>query len=158
MNSKIILETKNSVYYQFHIFNKIYFFYSNLLKPLLDIKLYDKIGVNNSNIYNPQISLINHNKFNFELYLDKYSKFQSIKRYIHKQSRNITFSSLTIIFNEYYNVLIEINKINNLQIKNKFINLNNQLINNLEILRDTYNNDNYVNINIASYITILLTI
>jgi len=68
----------------------------------------------------------------------------------------LTFNSLTIIFNEYYNILREINKINNLQIKNKFRNLNDQLINNLNILRETYNN-NDINIIIASYITILLT-
>jgi hypothetical protein len=90
-----------TIYSQFNIFNKIYFFYSNLFNPLLNIKLYDKIGISLQLIPNPHIILINYNKLNFSLYIDKYSKFQPIKRYMYNQTRNFTFYKLTIIFNEY---------------------------------------------------------
>lgn len=159
LNNKLIKET--SIYYKFYIFNKIYFFYLNLLKPLLNIEQYDKIGISNISIYNPQIILINYNKLNFSLYLDKYSKLQSIKRCITNQSRYHTFNKLSIIFNEYSIILDEITHINNnylylYQIKNKFKNLNNQLIESLEILRSSYNNDYNVNNYVCAFITILL--
>ena len=48
MNSLI---DRKEPYYQFYIFNKIFFFYNNLLKPLLEIELYDKIGI--YNIFTP---------------------------------------------------------------------------------------------------------
>jgi hypothetical protein len=162
MNSHTLNNTiiKTSAYYQFYIFNKVYFFYLNLLKPLLNIELYDKIGVSDILIPNTYIILINHNKLNFSLYLDKYSAFQSIKRYMNNQSKDITFNKLSIIFNEYNNILEQIIYLNNnclylYQIKNKYKNFNNQLIESLEILRKTYNNYD-VNNYVAAFITILL--
>jgi hypothetical protein len=64
------------------------------------------------------------------------------------------------IFNEYNNILDELKFLNDnclylYQIKCKFKNLNNLLIDSLELLRKTYNNDD-INNHIARYITILL--
>ena len=130
MNSLI---DRKEPYYQFYIFNKIFFFYNNLLKPLLEIELYDKIGIYNIPITNPNIISIDINILNFSLFLNKYSKFQSIKRYISNQSRQLTFTKLLIIFNEYDKILEELIYINNSfyylnQIKDKFKNFNRQLI------------------------------
>ena len=62
MNSLI---DRRNTYYQFYNFNKIYFFYNELLKPLLEIELYDKIGISNKSISNPHINLIDINILNF---------------------------------------------------------------------------------------------
>ena len=148
------------LYNQFNIFNKIYFFFNELFQPLLDIKIYDKIGISNNMINNPHVSLINYKKLNFTLYLDKYSKLQPIKRCLYKQSKELTFSKLYIIFYEYNKVIDEIIFLNNnynysYQIKTKFKNLNYQLINSLEKLKFTYNNNTDINNSISSFISIL---
>ena len=156
MNSLI---DRKEPYYQFYIFNKIFFFYNNLLKPLLEIELYDKIGIYNIPITNPNIISIDINILNFSLFLNKYSKFQSIKRYISNQSRQLTFTKLLIIFNEYDKILEELIYINNSfyylnQIKDKFKNFNRQLILSLDLLLNTYNNDN----NVYNYIILFKNI
>ena len=156
MNSLI---DRRDTYYQFYIFNKIFFFFNNLLKPLLEIELYDKIGIYNIPITNPNIKSIDINILNFSLFLNKYSKFQSIKRYISNQSRQLTFTKLLIIFNEYDKILEELIYINNSfyylnQIKDKFKNFNRQLILSLDLLLTTYNNDN----NLYNYIILFKNI
>lgn len=156
MNSLI---DRRDTYYQFYIFNKIFFFYNNLLKPLLEIELYDKIGILYIPITNPNIKSIDINILNFSLFLNKYSKFQSIKRYISNQSRQLTLTKLLIIFNEYDKILEELIYINNSfyylnQIKDKFKNFNRQLILSLDLLLHTYNNDN----NVYNYIILFKNI
>ena len=158
---------RRDAYYQFYIFNKFFFFYNNLLKPLLEIELYDKIDIYNIPITNPiinpntnpNIKLIDINILHFSLKLNKFSKFQSIKRYLYNQSRELTFTKLFIIFNEYDKILEEIIYINNnfyylYQIKDKFKNFNKQLILSLDLLLNTYNND----INVYNYIILFKNI
>jgi len=148
------------IFIKFNYYNKLYFYFFDFFHIILNLNLYDKIGItNNININNILINPINLNNINFTLYIDKYDIFQSIRRYLLNQSKYLTFYKLNLLFLEYKKVLDLLNFEDNELLKNvkdKFNKLNNDLIDKLNILKLTYNNKCDLTIN--NYIYILTNI
>ena len=130
-----------------------YHFFINLLKPILDLDVNDKLAIDCAYQSSQEIP--------FKLCLDKYTIIQSFKRWYYKQKREDIFSKLDIVFEQYNKLLINIKynyTLNQLLTKKIYINiieLNSILITKLNILKTTYN-DMIVNEHIDKYTKMLL--
>jgi len=117
-------------------------FYSTFLNPIINLEPNDKIGI---------INIQSNNLFNFKLYLDKYNTYQSFNRWYNNQKRGDIFEKLDIVFTEYNKYIKSIDIIKMNELYNDIINFNTILITKLQILKNTYN-DNNVSIKIDNYI------
>lgn len=139
-------------------YNKTIELFENLFEPIFKLEPNDKLGIINVESYfdSKEYDLINSYNFNFVFFLDKYKLYQIISRWYYKQSRQIIFSKLDILFNEYFLLidklkLLEYNTCINYTEQNiKFTELNKKLIEKLEILKLTYN-DEKIDIKINIY-------
>lgn len=139
-------------------YNKTIELFENLFEPIFKLEPNDKLGIINVESYfdSKEYDLINSYNFNFVFFLDKYKLYQIISRWYYKQSRQIIFSKLDILFNEYFLLidklkLLEYNTCINYTEQNiKFTQLNKKLIEKLEILKLTYN-DEKIDIKINIY-------
>lgn len=139
-------------------YNKTIKLFENLFEPIFKLEPNDKLGIINVESYfdSKEYDLINSYNFNFVFFLDKYKLYQIISRWYYKQSRQIIFSKLDILFNEYFLLidklkLLEYNTCINYTEQNiKFTQLNKKLIEKLEILKLTYN-DEKIDIKINIY-------
>jgi hypothetical protein len=128
---------------------KAFDIYKIMFEPLVNLKPYDKIGIeycSNSELFSNN-TYLNSVKINFKLYLDKYKFYQSISRWYWNQKRQLIFDKLFIIFEEYKKIYdkVRLNELRNTKIFNKLLNdmiiFNDILIEKLFLLKKTYLND-----------------
>jgi hypothetical protein len=141
---------------------KAFDIYKKILEPIINIKQYDKIGIQDSS----NVELFSNNtylnsvKINFKLYLDKYKFYQSISRWYWKQNRHEIFEKLLTLFEEYKKVCdkVKVNDKRNNKMYNQLLNdiviFNNILLEKMLLLKTTYSDDS-VNIYLDKIIKIL---
>lgn len=121
--------------------------FKEFMQPILELNKYDKIGI-------IKLNETNDLNLNFTLYLDKYKIYQPISRWYWSQHREEIFTNLLILFNNYNDLCKQIvNSYYNDKkffesIYNKYKEFNKLLIDQLMILKDTYNDklvDDYIN-------------
>jgi len=133
-----------SINYNYEQYNKSITLFEKLFEPILNLELYDKLGIENikQDLNEKEYSIINSSRFDFTIYLDKYKVYQSLSRWYYYQTRTIIFSKLDILFEEYFLLINKLDKQNIIkytEIKKKYIELNNKLVKKLVILKLTYN-------------------
>lgn len=142
---KTIVNIENEIKFIINSFD----LYKIIFKPFINLQYLDKLGISNFIIGSDKYFSSERLKFSF--YLDEYNLTQSIRRWYHKQNRDMIFNYLTILFNEYNNFLL---RLNILMIQDKFvfiniitqiIKFNNLLADKLLILNKTYNDKNIEN-------------
>jgi len=140
-------------------YNKTITLFEKLFEPILNLELYDKLGIENikPDFNEKEYKLINGSRFDFTLYLHKYNIYQSFYRWYYNQKRLNIFSKLDIIFEEYFilinklKILDDSSIIKYIEINKRYKKLNEKLIEKLKILKLTYNNDEEINKNIDYY-------
>lgn len=153
--------TDIDIYDYFKTYNKLYNIFTFYFDELLKLEEKDKLLFKTfNNISYSDVKIINYNRLNFSMHVDKYNIFQPIKRYINNYSRKYMILYLNILFDEYEKVLLNIN--NNSkdnyylnQIKFRYKNYNKKIVAALDILKKTYN-DYYIDTIINKYINIIL--
>jgi hypothetical protein len=128
---------------------KAFDIYKKIFDPIINLKQYDKIGIeecSNLNLFSNN-TYLNSVKIYFKLYLDKYKFYQSISRWYWKQKRQIIFDKLFILFEEYKKIYdkVRLNEIRNnimfKQLLNDIMIFNNILVEKLILLKETYLDD-----------------
>lgn len=140
-------------------YNKTITLFEKLFEPILNLEIYDKLGIENikPDFNEKEYNLINGARFDFTLYLHKYNIYQSFYRWYYNQTRLNIFLKLDIIFEEYFVLINKIRILDNLsiikyiEINNRYKKLNDKLVEKLKILKLTYNNDKEINKKIDSY-------
>ncbi len=145
------ISIKTSLNYEEHIYKKIYFYFYELFKPLLNLEKNDKLGIiEYINTINYNINYVNTHLINYKFCIYKKNIFQPILRWINKQNRVNTFAKLDIVFEEYYIIIKKLKILrkeynNNFeQIYYTFNYLNSLLLNKINILINSYRNDNLI--------------
>jgi hypothetical protein len=132
-----------SVNYECEQLIKAHEHYKKIFGPIINLKPNDKLGI--SEYIGEKISLkyFNSDIINFNLYLDKYKIYQSMSRWYWNQKRNLIFPKLTVLFEQYTIYLNKLIKFNTSSLLNDIINdikkMNKQIIEQLKLLKNTYN-------------------
>jgi len=120
-------------------YEKVYQFFKNTLKPLMDLEKGDKLKLI-ENTYEINNRYFNSNKIKYVFELDKVSYLQGINRWLNSQNRKDVIMYLYLYFEE----LIEFSYIMKKENPNIYFSLKKDfkdLVNRLYLIIETYNDE-----------------